>query len=78
MKNFLKQLLASRLYRAGACMLLGVLFTALSNISGLEFMEVVALVPIAYVLWIVLLFMAYAWVINPIRELKERRKNKGK
>lgn len=59
-------------------MLLGVLFTALSNISGLEFMEVVALVPIAYVLWIVLLFMAYAWVINPIRELKERRKNKGK
>jgi hypothetical protein len=76
MKNTIKKLLSSRMYRAGACLLLAIIFEASSNITSLEFMSTVALVPTAYVVWIVLVFMAHAWIINPIKSLKERRKGK--
>lgn len=59
-------------------MFLGVLFAAISNITGLEFFNIMSLIPLAYVFWLTLLFIAYAWVINPLKELKERRKNKDK
>lgn len=76
MKKFIQSLIASRLYRLGFCLILSVIFGALSNIPGMEFMTTVMLIPLAYVVWLALVLMAYAWVINPIKELKERRKNK--
>ena len=67
-------------------MFLLVVFTCLSThsgfIDGYEFFDYALLAPLGYLVGLALIMIVYAWIINPIRERremkKEREANKGK
>lgn len=71
-------LFANGMYKVGGALLLMMVLTVLAGIDGLEWFDDVVLVLAGYAGIVILLYIAYAWVINPIRSLKEKRAKKRK
>ncbi len=78
MKNALRWLVSTKL----GWFIISFLWTALfigidSNVEG-NWAFWLAMPGVAYMLGLTLVLIAYAWVINPIREYKENKKFKNK
>lgn len=72
MKNYLIQLFCTKVGWLAVCMVLVVVFGALSNF--IEWFEYLMFASLAYPVILGIVMMVYAFIINPIRRLKNKDK----